>query len=392
MKGESAIEDIPILQVMHLIKHFPVHGGIFLRKQGVVHAVDDVSFDVRKGQTLGLVGESGCGKTTLGRCIMGLYPLSGGSVKLHGQNITGATGKKLKSFRLRMQMIFQDPFESLNSRHTVGEILEEKYIIHNRLSNDIRGSGNSSSRRREIVKLLDRVGLSEQAITRFPHEFSGGQRQRIGIARAISLEPEVLICDEPVSALDVSVQSQILNLMLTLQKDMGLTSVFISHDLAVVRHVSDHIAVMYLGKIVEMADAGKIYDHPMHPYTKALLSAVPVADPKSTRERIILKGEVPSPLNPPEGCRFHTRCEYVMDICKHQEPRLEPSEAVILKYSSELLNSDNESLNVVKDSLDAVKDSLDIVKESLKYTGNSNSNSTHHLVACHLYHEKEVKR
>ncbi|MBF0257339.1 MAG: ATP-binding cassette domain-containing protein [Desulfamplus sp.] len=338
---------MPILQVTRLTKHFPVHGGIFLRKQGVIHAVDDVSFDVRKGQTLGLVGESGCGKTTLGRCIMGLYPLSGGSVKLHGQNINDVTGKEMKALRLKMQMIFQDPFESLNSRHTVGEILEEKYIIHNRLSNKKIGSVNSTSRRQEIVRLLERVGLSEQAMAKFPHEFSGGQRQRIGIARAISLEPEVLICDEPVSALDVSVQSQILNLMLTLQKDMGLTSVFISHDLAVVRHVSDLIAVMYLGKIVEMAEAEYIYSRPMHPYTKALLSAIPVPDPQAKRERIILKGEIPSPRNPPDGCRFHTRCEYVMDICRQEVP---------------LLNSE----------------------ESLKYTGTGDSNSPH-MVACHLY-------
>ncbi len=309
----------PILQITHLKKYFPVHGGIFLRQQGVVHAVDDVSFDVRKGETLGLVGESGCGKTTLGRCIMGLYPLSDGSVKLDGKDITSRAG--LSSSLLRMQMIFQDPFESLNSRHTVGEILEEKYIIHNRLGNI---KYDSTARKQEIGRLLERVGLSEQAITKFPHEFSGGQRQRIGIARAISLEPEVLICDEPVSALDVSVQSQILNLMLTLQKDMGLTCLFISHDLAVVRHVSDRIAVMYLGQIVEMADAEDIYSHPLHPYTEALLSAVPLPDPESRHERIILKGEVPSPINPPKGCRFHTRCRHTIDICKEQSPLLKP--------------------------------------------------------------------
>jgi len=331
-------EDMPILEVSRLTKHFPLHGGIFLRQKGVVHAVDDLSFDVKKGETLGLVGESGCGKTTLGRCIMGLYPLTSGEVRLHGKNITGIKGRKLRESRLRMQMIFQDPFESLNSRHTVGEILEEKYIIHTRL--------NSTARRAEVARLLERVGLARQAMTKFPHEFSGGQRQRIGIARAITLEPEVLICDEPVSALDVSVQSQILNLMLTLQREMGLTSLFISHDLAVVRHVSDRIAVMYLGQIVEIASASAIYDNPKHPYTSALISAIPVVDPAARRERILLRGEVPSPHKPPDGCRFHTRCRYVMDICKEESPLLKP------------------------------------VSDSLISAGVADST---HLVACHLY-------
>lgn len=314
-----------ILEVERLKKYFPVHGGLFLRQKGAVHAVDNVSFSVKKGETLGLVGESGCGKTTLGRCIMGLYPLSDGSVKLNGVHISSGNTQNreknapLKNFRLKMQMIFQDPFESLNSRHTVGEILEEKYIIHNRLGN-IKCS--REARKREIAKLLERVGLAPEAVAKFPHEFSGGQRQRIGIARAISLEPEVLICDEPVSALDVSVQSQILNLLLNLQKEMGLTTLFISHDLSVVRHVSDRIAVMYLGQIVEMADTQALYNNPKHPYTEALLSAIPVPDPQIRRERIILKGEVPSPINPPNGCRFHTRCRYVMDICKNEVPRL----------------------------------------------------------------------
>lgn len=317
INGASDRENIPILQVKRLTKHFPVHGGIFLRQRGVVHAVDDVSFDVKRGETLGLVGESGCGKTTIGRCIMGLYPLSYGSVSLHGKDITKVKGMELKASRLKMQMIFQDPFESLNSRHTVGEILEEKYIIHNQLK--------SSERKKEIGRLLERVGLSEQAMTKFPHEFSGGQRQRIGIARAISLGPEVLICDEPVSALDVSVQSQIINLLLTLQSEMGLTCLFISHDLAVVRHVSDRIAVMYLGQLVEMASGEALYNCPRHPYTKALLSAIPMAAPTARQDRIILKGEVPSPRNPPKGCRFHTRCRYVMDICREAEPILKPA-------------------------------------------------------------------
>ncbi|MBF0203255.1 MAG: ABC transporter ATP-binding protein [Desulfamplus sp.] len=327
-----------VLRVSRLKKYFPVHGGIFLRQQGFIHAVDDVSFDVKRGETLGLVGESGCGKTTLGRCIMGLYPLSDGKISLNGQNITDVKGMKLKAARLKMQMIFQDPFESLNSRHTVGEILEEKYIIHNRL--------NSSERKKEISRLLERVGLSKQAITKFPHEFSGGQRQRIGIARAISLEPEVLICDEPVSALDVSVQSQILNLMLTIQSEMGLTCLFISHDLSVVRHISDRIAVMYLGQIVEIADAQSIYSDPQHPYTEALLSAVPIPDPNARRKRIILKGEVPSPRNPSKGCRFHTRCRYVMDICKQEVPLLASIHASDKTYSSDKTHSHSDSTHM----------------------------------------------
>ena len=275
--------------------------------------MDDVSFDVNKGETLGLVGESGCGKTTLGRCIMGLYDLTKGSVKLHGREVSRLKGAALKASRLNMQMIFQDPFESLNGRHTVGEILKEKYIIHNRLNRHTD---------QEISTLLEWVGLSDKAKTKFPHEFSGGQRQRIGIARAVSLKPEVIICDEPVSALDVSVQSQILNLILEIQREMGLTCLFISHDLSVVRHVSDRIAVMYLGQIVEMANARSIYADPGHPYTQALISAIPVPDPEAERNRIILEGEVPSPQNPPRGCRFHTRCRHVMDICREKEPML----------------------------------------------------------------------
>lgn len=301
-----------LLEIASLTKHFPVLGGIFLRQKGVIHAVDDVSFHVAKGETVGVVGESGCGKSTLGRCIMGLYPLTSGTVRLDGEEISKMKGRALKSMRLKMQMIFQDPFESLNGRHTVGEILKEKYRIHGRYDGNCDG---------EIQMLLERVGLSMDAMDRFPHEFSGGQRQRIGIARAISLDPEVIVCDEPVSALDVSVQSQIMNLILELQRQMGLTCLFISHDLSVVRHLSDRIAVMYLGELVEMGDAETIYHHPAHPYTRALISAVPFPDPgRSSKDRIVLTGEVPSPLNPPAGCRFHTRCRHVMAICKSQTP------------------------------------------------------------------------
>jgi len=302
-----------ILEVKNLKKHFPVTGGIFLRQKGWVYALDGVSFKLNKGETIGIVGESGCGKTTLGRCIMGLYHPSDGQVIIKGQVVSNIKSQHRKELALNLQMIFQDPFESLNPRQTIKEILEEKYIIHGKK----KGSLDF-----EIKNLIERAGLLTDVLSKFPHEFSGGQRQRIGIARAISLEPEIIICDEPVSALDVSVQSKILNLLLELQKNMGLTYVFISHDLSVVKHVSDKIAVMYLGKIVEMADAGDIYNNGQHPYTRALLSSIPIPDPGSCRDRIVLKGEVPSVENPPAGCRFNTRCEYVQDICYKKEPKL----------------------------------------------------------------------
>ena len=306
--------DDSLVRVIKLKKYFPVYGGFFLRRRGWIYAVDDVSLEVKQGETLGIVGESGCGKTTLGRCIAGLYKPGSGKIVFHGQNLAGLNSEQLKAVRLKMQMIFQDPFESLNPRHTIGQILKEKYDIHNKKISDMD---------REISDLLEKVGLPPDAMAKFPHEFSGGQRQRVGIARAVSLEPEMIVCDEPVSALDVSVQSQILNLLLKLQMEMGLTYVFISHDLSVVKHISDRIAVMYLGRIVEIADAFLIYETPCHPYTKALLSAIPVPVPGGKKKRIILKGEVPSPENPPEGCRFHTRCPFAQKICRNVEPVLE---------------------------------------------------------------------
>jgi oligopeptide/dipeptide ABC transporter ATP-binding protein len=306
-----------ILEVSRLKKYFPVLGGVFLRRTGWVHAVDDVSFFVKKGETFGLVGESGCGKTTLGRCIMGLYDMTGGSVKVQGRSISALSGARKKKLSLHLQMIFQDPYESLDPRQTVQQILEEKYKIHKQHPADLSAT---------VRELLENVGLSTDSLSRYPHEFSGGQRQRIGIARAVSMNPEIIICDEPVSALDVSVQSKILNLLLALQQSMGLTYVFISHDLSVVRHMSDRIGVMYLGKLVEMADADAIYAHARHPYTRALLSAVPQPDPDAKKQRTILAGEVPSVENPPQGCRFHTRCPHVDEICRQVEPQLLGSE------------------------------------------------------------------
>jgi oligopeptide/dipeptide ABC transporter ATP-binding protein len=306
-----------LLDVRNLKMHFPIHGGIFRRQVGRVYAVDDVSLRVKAGETVGLVGESGCGKTTVGRTILRLYDSTDGDVIFAGNNMSNLRRKELRDLRRDLQMIFQDPFESLNSRHTIGDILEEPFVIH--------GIGTPEERKAEVIELLNRVGIPESAMTQFPHEFSGGQRQRIGIARAIALKPKMIICDEPVSALDVSIQSQILNLLLELQQKMRLTYLFIAHDLAVVKHISDRIAVMYLGKIVENTDADTLYDNPVHPYTHALISAIPVPDPTVRKKKQILKGDVPSPIHPPSGCVFHTRCPYVIDRCKIEEPRLCPA-------------------------------------------------------------------
>ncbi|WP_022668433.1 ABC transporter ATP-binding protein [Desulfospira joergensenii] len=304
---------MPILTVKNLKKYFPVYSGVFQRRTGWVQAVSDVSFEVEKGETLGIVGESGCGKTTLGRCILGLYALTRGEISVNGRTVSELNSARRKELSKNLQMIFQDPFESLNPRQTIRQVLEEKYRIHD---------GHGLDLEKEIQDLLEKVGLLPETLDKYPHEFSGGQRQRIGIARAISMDPEIIVCDEPVSALDVSVQSKILNLLLRLQETMGLTYVFISHDLSVVRHISDRIVVMYLGKIMEIAGADVIYDHCCHPYTRALLSAIPLPDPGAVKKRILLKGEVPSVENPPQGCRFNTRCPHAENLCREQEPEL----------------------------------------------------------------------
>lgn len=301
-----------LVEVKNLKKYFPVRGGLFYRHIADVHAVDDVSFVVKAGETLGVVGESGCGKSTLGKTLLQLYRATEGEVTFDNNPISEMSESDLKEHRRNFQMIFQDPYESLNSRMTIGQILEEPFIIHK--------IGSSKERKAEVKRLLKRVGLPEDAAQRYPHEFSGGQRQRIGIARAVALKPKLILCDEPVSALDVSIQSQVLNLLLELQQEMNLTYIFIAHDLAVVKHISDRIAVMYLGKVVEMADADDLYTKSLHPYTQALISAIPIPDPDHKYERIVLEGDVPSPRNPPSGCRFHTRCPYAKDKCKTDIP------------------------------------------------------------------------
>jgi oligopeptide transport system ATP-binding protein len=295
--------------------HFPITQGIVIqRKVGAVRAVDGLTFDIFRGETLGLVGESGCGKSTTGRAILQLYRPTAGEVYFEGQELTKLKGEMLRKMRRRMQMIFQDPYASLNPRMTVGDIIGEPLLVHN--------LSKSKGRRERVQELLRVVGLNPYFVNRYPHEFSGGQRQRIGVARALAVNPDFIICDEPISALDVSIQAQIINLLEDLQAEFNLTYLFIAHDLSVVRHISDRIAVMYLGKIVELTTREELYDKPLHPYTQALLSAVPIPDPvvEEQRRRMILEGDVPSPVNPPVGCNFNTRCPVVMDICYEQEP------------------------------------------------------------------------
>jgi peptide/nickel transport system ATP-binding protein len=305
----------PLLEVKNLKKHFPIHGGLLGRTTAKVHAVDGVSFDIAKGETLSLVGESGCGKSTVGKALLRLYPVTGGEVYLDGQRIDNMPARKLRPIRQRMQVVFQDPFSSLNPRMKIIDILGEPL-------NNFGMAKNRADLREKVALLMDKVRLPRDAIDRFPHEFSGGQRQRIGIARALAPGADLIICDEAVSALDVSVKAQIINLLVDLQDELGLALLFISHDLATVEHLTHRVAVMYLGKIVELTDRRTLFAKPHHPYTVALLSAVPVPDPTAPRNRVILTGDVPSPINPPSGCRFHTRCPLVFDRCRVEEPLL----------------------------------------------------------------------
>jgi oligopeptide transport system ATP-binding protein len=334
--------DAPLVEVDGLVKYFPIKAGLLSREVGRVHAVDDVTFSVHEGETLGLVGESGCGKSTLGRTVLRLLDPTAGDVKFRGRSIAKLGRRELRPIRREMQMVFQDPYASLNPRKRVGSIIAAPLQIH--------GVGDKKDRRKQVQDLLQTVGLSPEHYNRFPHEFSGGQRQRIGVARALALRPKLIVADEPVSALDVSIQSQMLNLLDDLQQEFNLTYIFIAHDLGVVRHVSDRIAVMYLGKLVELSPAEELYERPIMPYTEALLSAVPIPDPdlSDQRERIVLEGDVPSPINPPSGCRFHPRCRYMTDICAQVEPPL-------VDYGNGHLAACHHPLNVDKETLERVR-------------------------------------
>ena len=305
----------PLLRVKNLVKRFPVKGGLFARELEYVHAVDGVSFEIQPGETLGLVGESGCGKSTTGRCILRLIAPTSGEIWFEGKDVTHASKSELRALTRNMQIIFQDPYASLNPRMTVGAIVAEALIIHGLAK-------NAGERDDRVMQLLQTVGLHPDHVRRFPHEFSGGQRQRIGIARALAVNPKLIICDEPVSALDVSIQAQVINLLEDLQAQLGLTYLFIAHDLSVVEHISQRVAVMYLGRIVEIASSRNLYTTPRHPYTEALLSAVPIPDPTLVRKRIVLEGDVPNPIKPPSGCHFHPRCPRAQALCKVESPPL----------------------------------------------------------------------
>ncbi len=335
-------ENGALVEVRNLKKYFPIRKGLLQREVGRVHAVDDVTFAVREGETLGLVGESGCGKSTLGRTVVRLLEPTEGDVLFRGRSIGKLRTRALRPLRREMQMIFQDPYASLNPRKRIGSIIGAPLEIH--------GIGDKAERKKQVQELLETVGLSPEHYNRFPHEFSGGQRQRIGVARALALRPKLVVADEPVSALDVSIQSQMLNLLDDLQNELQLTYIFIAHDLGVVRHVSDRIAVMYLGKLVELSPAEELYQGPIMPYTEALLSAVPIPDPdlSAQRERIVLQGDVPSPINPPSGCRFHPRCRYMTDICKEVEPPL-------VDYGNDHLAACHHPLNVDRETLEQVR-------------------------------------
>jgi len=304
-----------LVEVSNLKKYFPIKGGIMRRTVATVKAVDDVSFHVRRGETLGLVGESGCGKTTTGRTVLRLEQATAGEVLFEGKDVLKANSRQMKALRRDMQIVFQDPYASLDPRITVGESVAEGLVIH--------GIGTPKDRQERVREVLAKVGLHASQVNRFPHEFSGGQRQRIGIARALIMEPKLIVCDEPVSALDVSIQSQVLNLLKNLQREFGLTYLFIAHNLSVVEHISDRVGVMYLGKMVELTSREDLFREPLHPYTKALISAIPNPDPSARRERIVLQGDVPSPINPPTGCRFHPRCWIARAVCKEQDPAFE---------------------------------------------------------------------